>query len=211
MSSKAAVARDMPVGIVAESAARRSHLRSLLSGEPGFDVSSLDLRFLASQQSPGVLVVDLSDELQSLPSALGGLKTGMVLLADGVDFHSIVQAFSARPLAILRRNCARRQLLTAIQAVAAGLTAFEPQVAEVLLRAPSETVALEPGEEDLTSRETEVLRMMTAGLTNREIASTLGISEHTVKFHIASIFGKLGTSTRTEAVTEGLRRGLILL
>jgi NarL family two-component system response regulator YdfI len=80
-----------------------------------------------------------------------------------------------------------------------------------LLRRLPEAIAVEPGEEELTSRETEVLHMMSAGLTNREIATALGISENTVKFHIASIFRKLGTSTRTETVTEGIRRGLILL
>jgi DNA-binding NarL/FixJ family response regulator len=98
-----------------------------------------------------------------------------------------------------------------VQAASAGLIALEPDKMQGLLRPPLDTIELEPGDEELTPRETEVLRMMTAGLSNREIASTLGISEHTVKFHVASIFGKLGTSSRTEAVTEGIRRGLVLL
>src|SRR5207245_11423764 len=63
--------------------------------------------------------------------------------------------------------------------------------------------------EEITSRETEVLRMLAQGLVNKEIAARLGISEHTVKFHISSILDKLGASTRTEAVTLGVRRGLI--
>jgi DNA-binding NarL/FixJ family response regulator len=91
------------------------------------------------------------------------------------------------------------------------LTVLEPEALDSLLRPSAESIALEPGDEELTSRETEVLQMMTAGLTNREIAAALAISEHTVKFHIASIFGKMGTSTRTETVTEGIRRRLILL
>jgi DNA-binding CsgD family transcriptional regulator len=82
---------------------------------------------------------------------------------------------------------------------------------QALLRPPLEEIELEPGEEELTPRETEVLRMLAEGLSNREIASILGISEHTVKFHITSIFGKLGTSTRTEAATEGIRRGLVMI
>ncbi len=65
--------------------------------------------------------------------------------------------------------------------------------------------------EDLTLREVEVLRLLADGSGNKEIASHLGISEHTVKFHISSILGKLGVSTRTEAVTTGIRRGLISL
>jgi DNA-binding NarL/FixJ family response regulator len=65
--------------------------------------------------------------------------------------------------------------------------------------------------EELTAREIEVLRMLAEGFANKEIASRLGISDHTVKFHISSILAKLGASTRTEAVTLGVRKGLILL
>ena len=63
--------------------------------------------------------------------------------------------------------------------------------------------------EEITSRETDVLRMLAEGFVNKDIAVRLGISEHTVKFHISSILDKLGASTRTEAVTLGIRRGLI--
>ena len=63
--------------------------------------------------------------------------------------------------------------------------------------------------EALTEREHEVLELLADGLSNRDIASSLAISEHTVKFHLASIFGKLGVSTRTEAVQRGLRLGVI--
>jgi len=63
----------------------------------------------------------------------------------------------------------------------------------------------------LTPREMEVLRLMAEGAANKTIAWKLDISEHTVKFHVASIFAKLNAGTRTEAVTQGVRRGLILL
>jgi DNA-binding NarL/FixJ family response regulator len=69
----------------------------------------------------------------------------------------------------------------------------------------------EPLVERLTSRESEVLRLLADGLPNKKIASNLGISEETVKFHLASIFGKLGASNRTDAVRQALRRGLIPL
>jgi len=68
-----------------------------------------------------------------------------------------------------------------------------------------------PLEEHLTPRELEVLQVLAEGLSNRAIAERLHISEHTVKFHVASIFGKLGAENRTDAVTRGVRQGLITL
>ena len=67
----------------------------------------------------------------------------------------------------------------------------------------------EPLIEALTAREHDVLALVSDGLGNRDIATALAISDHTVKFHLASIFGKLGVSTRTEAVQRGLRLGVI--
>ena len=68
---------------------------------------------------------------------------------------------------------------------------------------------LDPPVESLTPREFEVLRLVAEGLHNREIAERLGVTEHTVKFHLGAIFGKLGATTRTEAVQKGLRLGFI--
>lgn len=65
--------------------------------------------------------------------------------------------------------------------------------------------------EPLTRREREVIQMLAGGLGNKEIASRLAISEHTVKFHVASILDKLGAGSRTEAVSLGIRRGIVLL
>jgi len=81
--------------------------------------------------------------------------------------------------------------------------------AEAVLSVPPPARIDEPLIEGLTGREHGVLALVADGLPNREIAASLGISEHTVKFHLASIFGKLGAATRTEAVQRGLRLGLI--
>jgi ATP/maltotriose-dependent transcriptional regulator MalT len=81
--------------------------------------------------------------------------------------------------------------------------------AEAVLTVPPAARQQEPLVEALTAREHEVLALVADGLPNREIAHALDISEHTVKFHLASIFGKLGVSTRTEAVQRGLRLGVI--
>lgn len=212
MMPAAAAARDTRVLIVAKSLERRAELRALLSRDSEFKVIDFTGESSHSTSNPtGVVVVDLEDDLAPLISTLPASRTGIVVLTENPDLCFIEQTLPPEPIAVLRRDCDPKQLLAAIHAVSAGLTALEANTAERWLRPSLDTIDPEPGEEELTSRETEVLHMMTAGLTNREIGSTLGISEHTVKFHIASIFGKLGTSTRTEAVTEGIRRGLILL
>lgn len=81
--------------------------------------------------------------------------------------------------------------------------------ADAVLSLPPARRGEDPPLETLTAREHDVLALVADGLSNRDIAGRLGISEHTVKFHLASIFGKLGVSTRTEAVQRGLRLGVI--
>ena len=117
---------------------------------------------------------------------------------------------------ILPRNVTPAEIAAAIEAVAAGLYVFHP--AEIdslpLLRPAQPQIAPELAEpllEPLTPREIEVLQLLSAGLGNKEIAARLNISEHTAKFHVASIMGKLGAASRTEAVTLGIRHGLVLI
>lgn len=217
MTLKATTARATRVLVVAESAERERVLHAKLAEEealePG-DISHADLASALRQARAGVVVIsdlDLDEDQRETASRIAEVGAGVVLLTDNAEGAWVAQLLASGARSVLRRDCSGRQLAAAVQAVAAGLTALEPEMAQALLRSPLDTIELEPGEEELTPRETEVLRMMTAGLSNREIASALGISEHTVKFHITSIFGKLGTSSRTEAVTEGIRRGLVLL
>jgi NarL family two-component system response regulator YdfI len=95
--------------------------------------------------------------------------------------------------------------------------AFDPHIeivdtidrAEAVLSRPAGPRPADAPVEALTPREHDVLELLADGLLNRDIAARLGISEHTVKFHLASIFGKLGVSTRTEAVQRGVRLGVI--
>jgi len=104
------------------------------------------------------------------------------------------------------------ELRAAVAALAQGLVVLPPEAARRLAPrrvdgAPGEDEGIEP----LTPREREVLELASDGLSNRDVAAALGISEHTVKFHLASVYGKLGAGSRTEAVRSGLRRGLITL
>jgi DNA-binding NarL/FixJ family response regulator len=104
------------------------------------------------------------------------------------------------------------QLAAALQGAIAGLFIVHPEELSAMLPAASPASSqVADLAEPLTPREREVLQMLASGLVNKEIASKLSISDHTVKFHVASILGKLGASTRTEAVALGIRRGLVLL
>ena len=113
---------------------------------------------------------------------------------------------------MLAAEASPNEIEAAILASAAGLVTLDPEIAGQIAEYLPQDVR-DNGEsfEDLTPREIEVLRLLARGFGNKEIAARLGISEHTAKFHISSIIGKLDVSSRTEAVTQGLRRGLILL
>lgn len=102
-----------------------------------------------------------------------------------------------------------QEIFAALLAAAQGLTILTPAQAEAIVQMPPSPQAGAPMPESLTPRETQVLRMMAEGLANKEIAGRLGISDHTAKFHVASILSKLQAGSRTEAVTTGIRTGLI--
>ncbi len=121
------------------------------------------------------------------------------------------EALQSGVRALLPRDASAGAILAAIDAAANGLAVIDPQELEGLLGASAPAETLDTGGTALTPREMEVLRMIADGAANKEIAWKLGISEHTVKFHVASVMGKLNASSRTEAVTRGLRRGLILI
>jgi DNA-binding NarL/FixJ family response regulator len=94
----------------------------------------------------------------------------------------------------------------ALHAVAEAEVVIDDAFADSLLRNPrAEVEMIEP----LTAREREVLRLLASGQTNKEIGQRLGVTDHTIKFHVNGILGKLGAQTRTEAVVEAARRGII--
>ena len=114
----------------------------------------------------------------------------------------------------LPHDASAGEIVQAVKAVAQNLTVLSPEFTEMFLSADESKVSSSIGDdsiEKLTAREMQVLELLAEGESNKRIANVLNISEHTVKFHVASVFGKLGATTRTEVVTTALRRGLILL
>ncbi len=118
------------------------------------------------------------------------------------------EALGAGARGVLSRERLEEQLLPAVQAVALGLLVVDDSFGEALVRPlPAADALVEP----LTARETEVLQLLAEGLTNRRLGERLGISEHTAKFHVNAILGKLGARTRGEAIAQAARLGLLLL
>lgn len=138
----------------------------------------------------------------------------VVVLTDDVRPEWIREALRSGVRGVVARQTGEAEILAAIEAAAAGLVAIEPQMMETMLNASAPLAqrgVAEPGTEPLTPREIEVLRMLAEGDANKAIAWKLGISEHTVKFHVSSIMSKLGAASRTEAAATGIRQGLVLL
>ncbi len=159
----------------------------------------------SSGEPPETIVEALADS--DLPAEIP-----TVILAEPGSPSVSAQALQAGIRAVLPSEISTDQLAAALQAAAAGLVVLQPVEIPAAFPAPapaSQPLAELP--EPLTRREREVLQMLAAGLANKEIAARLNISDHTAKFHVAAILGKLGAATRTEAVALGIRRGLVLL
>jgi DNA-binding NarL/FixJ family response regulator len=208
------------VFIVAASPLARAGLENfLVAREVEVVGSTATIEILADQLSdaaPDIVLIDSSGEpLDPMMGSIlaSGLASdvAVVVLADGMTAAASADALRAGIRAALPGDISPQQLVSALQAVASGLLVLHPSHAdEGLAAGSSPTRALDELAESLTSRELEVLQMLAAGLSNKEIAARLNISEHTVKFHVASILGKLGAASRAEAVSLGIRHGLVL-
>ena len=164
---------------------------------------------------PDVVLLDLDGVrldavLAELPAPA---PAALVVLADAprrVRADRAVERGLVR--AVLPRDATSGEILAAIDAVVAGLVVLHPDAlaARPRMDVLPARIAADPAQ-PLTAREIEVLGMLAEGLGNKTIAARLGISTHTAKFHVASILAKLGAGSRTEAVTIGMRRGLVVI
>ncbi len=128
-------------------------------------------------------------------------KAKIIMLADHAGDSEISRALKTGALGYICKDVTPHDLLTAIRTVAAGRKYIPSEIAGIL----SEHV----GQEELTPTEANVLRMIVGGMSNKEIAFALDVSENTVKSHNQNIFGKLGISDRTSAATLAIKRGLV--
>lgn len=179
------------VRIDASSPVVEAGLRALLEEKVGFQMAK-------SGEIADVLLSDRQfDEIDNQPPPLP-----IVLLTDRSAASMVRQGARG----VLPPNATPLEIRAALEAAAAGLLVLPAQEAETW-PAPSFTNT----DSTLTNREREVLRLLAEGVGNKEIAWRLSITEHTVKFHVSSLMSKLNAGSRTEAVTQGIRRGYVAL
>ncbi|MGO4880943.1 MAG: LuxR C-terminal-related transcriptional regulator [Bryobacteraceae bacterium] len=203
--------------IAAPSAIVRAGLESVGAQGAGVQVvgaSGLDgLSAAIDRHQPDVLLAAIEGHADEPPEDLIALAgrdgaPAIVLLAPDLESSWTGDALRAGIRAVLPGDLGAREILAAVEAAAAGLAVLHPQdILALVAERPAPTAQTQA----LTPREVQVLAMLAEGHGNKTIAWKLGISEHTAKFHVASILSKLNAGTRTEAVTLGIRRGLIMV
>ncbi|MEP0865521.1 response regulator transcription factor [Funiculus sociatus GB2-A5] len=195
-----------------ESIIHASQLLEIVGSSSSFAIQEK----LVEELQPDVVLLEWSipdDAAEEKILALGALSPALVILADNADDTWVESALQVGVQAILPLKATANEIVAAVVAAAAGLVVLHPDFLDSLLpRSESFTRRLPASPiQALTGREIEVLGMLALGMGNKSIAKRLSISEHTVKFHVSSIFQKLNASSRTEAVTLGVRLGLIML
>ncbi|MEO6529239.1 MAG: response regulator transcription factor [Gemmatimonadaceae bacterium] len=229
------------IAIIADSPVLRAGLASLFGSEPDVHVVStaaqvdrgrdsvgdagdneFPSRSHASPREVDVVVMvprrlaSLGDVLFSDGSDLDERFRGpaALVLLERLDTVAAQDAYAAGASAVLAIDARADELLAAVRAVAAGLVALPASLSAELLagaRRVSSESSVPTTAAALTSREREVLSLIAQGLANKVIASRLGITEHTVKTHIAAVYEKLNARNRAEVVIAAARQGLVML
>jgi len=199
----AAVSDPIKVALLSDDPLLRAGLSSLLAQLGSIDVVERDRAEVALWDAG----VDSSKALTRLAELR---QLDMPVVAVVGDQAHVAPALAAGARGVVLRDHVGPGIHAALAAVRSGLTVMDTELANSLVpnTPPREHTK---GRGELTERERQVVQLLAEGLSNKLIADRLGISDHTAKFHVNGVMVKLGASTRTEAVVEAMRRGLIKL
>lgn len=172
---------------------------------------------LATSNQPDVILMDMrmprmngAEATRALRDA--GIDTPVIILTTFDDHEQVLEAIRCGAKGYLLKDVSLEHLIAAIESVAAGQTMIQPGITEALLKGLSQQPPPDTKDliaEPLTRRETEVIRLMAGGYSNREISQSLSKSEGTIKNHVSSILAKLGVRDRTRAVLKALELGIL--
>jgi DNA-binding NarL/FixJ family response regulator len=191
------------VAVLSDDTLLTSALSSLLDQQGEVEVTKLD--------AANVALWDPGADCDKVETKLGELaELGAPALALVPDLKQAPKALEAGARGVMLRDHVGPHLISALRAVQGGLTVLDTSMADTLVNGRPKFDMPELAE-DLTAREREVVQLLAEGLSNKQIARRLHISEHTAKFHIGRILEKLDSDTRTEAVVRALRYGLVEL
>jgi len=201
------------VAVAARSSVVRAGLEAIVRSSAALELANvLDLALVSSVDiQADVVVLDIGDATADRIAALAKEIALPIILLVEAEEAAVSSALKSGIRGMVRADASAGEIEGAIQAVHAGLVAVSPGLLGAIVPlSPNHGDAPELAE-PLSDREREVLEAMVEGLSNKLIAHRLGISEHTVKTHVASILAKLGASSRTEAVSRAIRLGLVML
>ena len=205
----------MRILVAAETAVARAGLEAVVAQALSFSLAgSADPAALTArirELQPDLVLLEHRGATEEAIEPLLASGPIFVLMTGREDAAAILASLHSGLRAVLPLDATAQEILAAIAAATEGLIVLHPDLLTSLSIAGPAPQTPAARDASLTPREIEVLRMLGEGLANKNIAWKLGISEHTVKFHITSIFTKLNVSSRAEAVATGMRRGLILL
>jgi DNA-binding NarL/FixJ family response regulator len=201
----------LQVVVVSPDPLARAGLAALVAARPELALAGegpvREAARLAAAAPGAVVVFDLGRTEDGAPALAQVAGSGTPAVALVTDPDAAAEALRAGARAVLLRGAAPDAVVAALAAARAGLAVLDGALAEAFLRTPRASAGAEP----LTPREREVLALLAEGHANKAIAARLDISEHTAKFHVNSILGKLGASSRAEAIVRAARMGLVLL
>jgi DNA-binding NarL/FixJ family response regulator len=205
--------RPIRILTVDDHALLREGIAALVSGETDMELvgeasNGQEALNKFRQHRPDITLMDIQMPLMNGVETIVGIRgefpnARIVVLSTYAGDVQVLRALKAGARAYILKGDVHRELLETIRAVHAGQKRIPSEIASEL--------AEHAGEDDLTAREIDVLRLIAGGNANKEIACQLSIGEETVKSHVTNILGKLGANDRTHAVTIALKRGIIEL